>query len=131
LDWSGQEVGAMGVASQNGCGWNLVITCHVIGGQLVSADFVIILVHGLESGVSTVLWVSLKLFHFSVMEWSNTQFIVFGAESGKVYLWEANTLVSVATVNAHGGELCVLQCVCAANQSPCVCRCCVYSGLER
>lgn len=29
---------------------------------------------------------------------------MFGAESGKLYVWEASTLLSMAVVTAHNGE---------------------------
>lgn len=37
------------------------------------------------------------------MTWENTEFIVFGAESGKIYVWDASTLTSLTVVQAHNG----------------------------
>lgn len=39
----------------------------------------------------------------SAMDWTGG-IMVFGAESGKLYLWESTTLKSIANVKGHGGE---------------------------
>lgn len=38
------------------------------------------------------------------MDWSSVDFILFGAESGMLCVWDANTLVSTAAANGHEGE---------------------------
>lgn len=40
----------------------------------------------------------------STMDWSSAEFILFGAESGMLCVWDANTLVSTAAANGHDGE---------------------------
>ena len=37
------------------------------------------------------------------MTWESMDFIVFGAESGKIYVWDASTLTSLTVVQAHNG----------------------------
>lgn len=37
------------------------------------------------------------------MNWTSGEFIVFGAESGKLYLWDATSFTSIAVIKAHHG----------------------------
>lgn len=44
------------------------------------------------------------IFSLSAMNWNTGDFIVFGAESGKLYLWDAATLNSLTVVKAHSSK---------------------------